>query len=103
MSKSILLFCAKSAGFTIIFWVLWTGILNPILSRVEKKSTSAQDAQTAAQVSAYEKQVARVNHQLDVVEAQQVRMEKNLSAQEENAKRFDAILNVWEKQGLLKK
>ena len=103
MTKSILLFCAKSVAFTIIFWVLWTAVLNPIFMWKERNSTAVQSTQTEAQVSAYEKQVARVNRQLDVVAAQQERMEKNLTAQEENTKRFAALLSVWEGQGIPKK
>lgn len=102
MIKSVALFCAKSAAFTIIFWGLWMGLLRPITSSPSQSNTSsAQDAQ--AQTEAYEKQVARVNQQLDVVEGQQKRMEKNLSTQEENTKRFDAVLTVLEKQTGLRK
>ncbi|MEO7495251.1 MAG: hypothetical protein ABIT83_13310 [Massilia sp.] len=103
MHKPILLFCLKSSVFTIIFWLLWTLVLSPIVSHLGPSSESTQNAQAAAQVAAYDRQVARINHQLDVVEAQQIRMEKYLSAQEENTKRFNAILSVWEKQGSLKK
>lgn len=74
------------------------GVFAPLFVQPERNSRSAQDAQAAAQASSYDKQVARVNHQLDVVEAQQLRMERNLSAQEETTKRFNAILNNWEKQ-----
>lgn len=100
--KSAALFCLKSATFTIIFWGLWICILRPISFSTQSVMPSSQDSQAQIQNEAYEKQVARVNQQLDVAEIQQKRMDKNLSAQEENAKRFDAVLKTWESQGARK-
>lgn len=102
MIKSAALFCAKSAAFTIIFWGIWMGVLRPLTSP-QGNTSSAQDAQTQAQTEAYEKQLARANQQLDVVEIQQKSMEQYLTAQEDNARRFDAVLRVWEKQAGLRK
>jgi hypothetical protein len=99
--KPVILFCLKSAVFTAIFWGVWLGVVRPITNPSKPHSSSSQDAQ--AQAEAYNNQVARVNHQLEVVEAQQQRMEKYLTAQEENTKRYDAVLKVWEKQTGLRK
>ena len=96
--KPILIFCLKSALFTLIFWGVWLGVVRPITNPPQPNSNSNQDAQAKQQIEAYNNQVARANHQLDVVEQQQKRMEKHLAIEEENSKRFSAVLSIWEKQ-----
>lgn len=103
MLKSAALFCLKSIVFSAMFWIVWLNVIRPMTAAGQNNSSCTQDTQAQAQADAYEKQVARVNHQLDVVETQQKRMEVNLSDQEQNAKRFAAVLSVWEKQAGLKK
>lgn len=103
--KSVAIFCLKCATFSLIFWSLWLGIIRPLstASSNESKGSTTQDAQSKAQMQAYDDQMIRTNRMLDVSEDQQKRMDQYLAAQEANAKRFDAILQVWEKQTGLRK
>ena len=90
IAKSVALFVLKSIAFTFIFLSGWS-----YFSHFGSSSSSAKEA---AQIEAYDNQTARITKQLDVVEAQQLRMDQNLQAQETNAKRFSEVLSTWEKQ-----
>lgn len=102
--KASLIFCVKCATFTAIFWLLWLNVIRPITTAPQNDTSSRQqDAQSKAQMDAYERQMERSNRLLDMTEDQQKRMDQDLTAQEENTKRFDAVLKVWEKQTGLRK
>jgi uncharacterized membrane protein YhiD involved in acid resistance len=101
--KSAALFCLKAAVFSAVFWVVWLNVIRPMTVTPQNNSSCSQDSSSQAQTDAYEKQVSRVNQQLDVVETQQKRTEKNISDQEQNTKRFAEILAVWEKQAGVKR
>lgn len=96
--KSFAIFVGKSFVFSCILTVVWA-----YSYRIGGSATSTQAATTASQIETYEKQVATVSRQLEVVEAQQKKMDKNLLAQEEIAKRFDAVMKVWERNAGLRK
>ncbi|MFO0433437.1 MAG: hypothetical protein ACK50G_03030, partial [bacterium] len=59
--------------------------------------------QQRAQTAAYEQQLKEAARQLAIVESQQQRMEKIIATQEEHLRRYDAVLQRWERQTGLRK
>ena len=101
--KAIGLFILKAVCFTVVFWVVWLYVLRPITSPPQSTNTPSQDAQTKAQMDAYDRQANRFTEQQNVADVQQKRADKLLSIQEEQTERFNAILEKWEKQTGVKK
>lgn len=100
--KNIALFIVKAVSFTIIFWGLWLYVLKPITSPSQSASDSSQDAQTKA-LDKYNEQAKRAAEQLDRNDAEQKRMHQLITTQEEQARRYNLILDKWEKQAGIKK
>jgi hypothetical protein len=60
-------------------------------------------SQAQQQDDTYARQLQKVNEQLAVVEAQQKRMDSVRTQYEDHAKRYEAVLQHWERQANTRK
>jgi hypothetical protein len=97
----------KGLIYAFAFWLLFYGVFRPLSSYFTSPSASdrAAEAQTQAQVKAYDEQLRRTSDYLKVTEEQQKRMDgimkkqdTLLTEQEQLNRRMDAVLSAWEKQ-----
>jgi hypothetical protein len=105
------LFVLKCSVLAIIFWSLWLFVVRPMMSSGSSSSSSSQSSQSQdkeheALMKAYWEQVrladdlqAEYKRQSAVTAEQQKRMEAILTKQEELNRRFEAVIQRWEKHG----
>ena len=95
------MFVLKSIVFSIIFWTMWIGVIQPITSPAsDSANTSSQSQATEndALMKKYWEQLRRADKMHDALEDQYKRAETLLAKKEELANRFDILLRSWERR-----
>jgi flagellar biosynthesis/type III secretory pathway M-ring protein FliF/YscJ len=102
-------FVLKCFVLAIIFWSLWLFVVRPMMSSTPSSSSSsqssqAQDKEQEALMKAYWEQIRQGNElqaeykrQTAITVEHQKRMEAILTKQEELNRRFEAVIERWEK------
>lgn len=96
--KQALLFILKSFVFTVVWFFTWFFVLYPV-SSVRREV----DIEAKQQADIYAKQLNESGMQLAEMAAQQKRMGALLSQYEQQAARYDAVLQKWEVQTKIRK
>jgi len=102
--RSIFLLFGRGLIYALAFWTVYRVML--IVYPVNGGSTDSEERARelqSSQAKTYDEQVKRSNQMFDASEAQQTRMLALISKQDEQAKRFDAVLDQWERQTGLRK
>ncbi|MDB5932947.1 MAG: hypothetical protein JWQ01_291 [Massilia sp.] len=102
IGKQALLFVLKSFVFTVVWFFTWFVVLHPV-SEIRRQQASAIDIETKQQADAYTQQLNEAGRQLAEIAAQQKRMGALLSQYEQQAARYDAVLQKWETQTKIRK
>jgi hypothetical protein len=96
--QQALLFILKSFVFTVVWFFTWFFVLNPI-SNLRREA----DIEAKQQAEIYAKQLNDSGMQLAEMAAQQKRMGALLSHYEQQAARYDLVLQRWEVQTKIRK
>jgi flagellar biosynthesis/type III secretory pathway M-ring protein FliF/YscJ len=101
------IFILKCFVLAIVFWSLWLFVVRPMMSSApssSSQSSQTQDKEQEALMKAYWEQVRQGNElqaeykrQTAVSVEHQKRMEAILTKQEELNRRFEAVIQRWEK------
>ena len=101
------IFVLKCFVLAIVFWSLWLFVVRPIMSgaaSTSSQSSQAQDKEQEALMKAYWEQIRQANElqaeykrQTTVSVEHQKRMEAILTKQEELNRRFEGVIQRWER------
>lgn len=83
--------------FTVVWYFTWFVVLHPV-SEMRREMAGAVDIEAKQQADIYAKQLNDSGMQLAEMAAQQKRMGALLSQYEQQAARYDAVLQKWEVQ-----
>lgn len=98
IGKEVLYFFLRSFGFAIVLCLTWFLVFNPKYGLQKYTSTTAE-LQERQQAEKYDLQLAEANRQLGEAAAQQKRMDALLTKYEQQAIRYDVILEKWDRSG----
>jgi uncharacterized membrane protein YhiD involved in acid resistance len=101
MYKTTAVFLLKSLAFTLVFFAVSTVVAH-LRDAFANRSDQTECARTQ-QSSSYERQLAESAAQLAKSSGHQQRMEALISTQEAQIKRYEGVLQQWEKQTGLRK
>lgn len=96
MYKSAAVFLVKCLAFTLVFFFVST-VVAQLRDSIASRS-SQTECTNAQQSQSYERQLAESAAQIAKASEQQQRMDALLSTQEAQIKRYESVLQQWEKQ-----
>lgn len=100
--KKALYFILKSFTFTIVWFLTWSLVLHPVFTGW-LHMLSASDIEEKQRSELYSQQLKQSEEHLNEAETQQKRMNALLSRYEQQATKYDSILEKWEKQTAIMK
>lgn len=102
IGQKILLFLLKAFGFVTVFWLSWIFMFRP-MSFSNASSNVMSDYQQRQQAEMYSRQLQSAEEQLAVIDGQQKRMDAILTQNEQHIKRYEVVLQHWERQAEVRK
>jgi hypothetical protein len=89
--------------YAVAFWLVYLGLFRIYPGTATTEADERLRQRYATQQNTYEEQARRADEMFVESERQQARMNAYISKQEELTKRFDAVLERWEKQTGIRK
>ena len=89
--------------YAVAFWLVYLGLFRIYPGSPTSEFDEKSRQRYAAQQKAYDEQSRRADEMFAASEQQQLRMNAYISKQEELTKRFDAVIERWEKQTGIRK
>ena len=101
--RQVLALFGRGLIYAVAFWLVYLGLFRIYPgSATPEADNKVYQRQTAQQIT-YDEQARKASDLLVESERQQARMNASLTKQEELTKRFDAVIERWEKQTGIRK